>query len=96
LGQKRAVEQSGSSFAIMAIFPGDSAQVTFDDLNRETANASLESNYVGPLLLAKALGEAMERGENGGGARPRITVNLNLNIFDFNQADYRCPSIPDF
>jgi NAD(P)-dependent dehydrogenase (short-subunit alcohol dehydrogenase family) len=61
-----AIEKSGSPFAGAAIFPGDPARVTFDDLNRETLNASLESNYVGPLLLAKALGEAMERGENSG------------------------------
>ena len=61
-----AIEKSGSPFAGAVIFPGDPARVTFDDLNRETLNASLESNYVGPLLLAKALGEAMEHGENGG------------------------------
>ena len=61
-----AVQKSGSPFAGVAIFPGDSARVTFDDLHRETVNASLESNYTGPLLLAKALGTALERGENGG------------------------------
>jgi NAD(P)-dependent dehydrogenase (short-subunit alcohol dehydrogenase family) len=61
-----AVQKSGSPFAGVAIFPGDPARVTFDDLNRETVNASLQSNYTGPLLLAKALGTALERGENGG------------------------------
>jgi NAD(P)-dependent dehydrogenase (short-subunit alcohol dehydrogenase family) len=61
-----AVQKSGSPFAGAAIFPGDPARVTFDELNRETVAASLESNYTGPLLLAKTLGEALERGENGG------------------------------
>jgi 3-oxoacyl-[acyl-carrier protein] reductase len=61
-----AVQKNGSPFAGAAIFPGDPARVTFDDLNRETVAASLESNYTGPLLLAKTLGAALERGENGG------------------------------
>ena len=42
-----------------AIFPGDPARVTFDDLNREPVGASLESNHTGPLLLAKTLGQVL-------------------------------------
>jgi NAD(P)-dependent dehydrogenase (short-subunit alcohol dehydrogenase family) len=51
----------------VAIFPGDPARVAFEDLNRETLLASLESNYQGPLLLAKELGGAMESSAEGGG-----------------------------
>jgi len=39
----------------------DPARVACDDLNRETVAAALESNHTRPLLLAKALDEAMER-----------------------------------
>jgi 3-oxoacyl-[acyl-carrier protein] reductase len=49
-----------------AIFSGDPARVAFQDLSRETLAASLESNYMGPILLAKDLGEAMEKSESGG------------------------------
>ena len=49
-----------------AIFPGDPARVPLADLNREALVASLEANYVGPLLLAKELGEAMEASPDGG------------------------------
>ncbi len=49
-----------------AIFPGDPARVAFADLTRDVLVASLEANYVGPLLLAKELGEAMEASPDGG------------------------------
>jgi NAD(P)-dependent dehydrogenase (short-subunit alcohol dehydrogenase family) len=61
-----AIEESGAQLAGAAIFPGDPARVPFDDLNRETLAASLESNYTGPILLTKALGELMERKKTGG------------------------------
>jgi NAD(P)-dependent dehydrogenase (short-subunit alcohol dehydrogenase family) len=57
---------SGSPFLGAAIFPGDPARVSFDSLNLETLSASLESNYAGPVLLAKALGELLEAGKHGG------------------------------
>lgn len=49
-----------------AIFPGDPARVPFEDLNRDALIASLEANYIGPVLLAKELGEAMEKSPHGG------------------------------
>src|ERR1700683_4971547 len=61
-----AVASLGSPIAGAAIFPGDPARVAWKDLNREALVASLESNYVGPVLLAKELGEVMEAAENGG------------------------------
>jgi NAD(P)-dependent dehydrogenase (short-subunit alcohol dehydrogenase family) len=61
-----AIQKAGSPLYGAAIFPGDPARVPLEGLNRETLSASLESNYTGPLLLAKTLGEPMERGANGG------------------------------
>lgn len=56
----------GAPIAGAAIFSGDPARVAFQDLNREALTASLESNYVGPVLLAKELGEAMEGSQADG------------------------------
>jgi NAD(P)-dependent dehydrogenase (short-subunit alcohol dehydrogenase family) len=61
-----AIREAGSQLAGAAIFSGDPARIPFDDLNRETLAASLESNYTGPILLAKALGESMECKQSGG------------------------------
>ncbi len=60
------VVNDGAPLAGAAIFPGDPARVAFQDLDRAALVASLESNYVGPVLLAKELGEAMEKSESGG------------------------------
>lgn len=57
---------TGGPIAGAAIFSGDPARVAFQDLNREALAASLESNFVGPILLAKDLGEAMEGSQFGG------------------------------
>jgi NAD(P)-dependent dehydrogenase (short-subunit alcohol dehydrogenase family) len=56
----------GAPLAGVAIFPGDPARVAFENLNRETLLASLESNYVGPFLLAKEIGALMESSSDGG------------------------------
>jgi NAD(P)-dependent dehydrogenase (short-subunit alcohol dehydrogenase family) len=61
-----AVEKTGSPLFGAAIFPGDPARVPLEGLNRETLAASLESNYSGPVLLARTLGERMERDADGG------------------------------
>ena len=61
-----AAEKIGAPLAGVAIFPGDPARVAFENLNRETLLASLESNYLGPILLAKETGATMESGPNGG------------------------------
>jgi len=61
-----AAEKFGAPVAGAAIFPGDPARVGFEDLDDEVLLASLEANYVGPVLLAKEVGEAMERSSHGG------------------------------
>jgi NAD(P)-dependent dehydrogenase (short-subunit alcohol dehydrogenase family) len=61
-----AVEKTGAPLAGAAIFPGDPARVTFEKLDRDALIASVELNYVGPVLLAKELGEAMEKAPHGG------------------------------
>jgi 3-oxoacyl-[acyl-carrier protein] reductase len=61
-----AVERAGAPLAGVAVFPGDPARVAFQNLNHEALTASLESNYVGPILLAKELGESIEQtGQDG-------------------------------
>lgn len=55
-----AAQKIAAPLAGIAIFPGDPARVAFEDLNRETLLASLESNYAGPILLAKEIGAVME------------------------------------
>jgi pteridine reductase len=64
-GYLEATSRFGKPFIGAAIFPGDPARVAFESLDRDALLASLEANYVGPILLAKMLGEAMERGEGG-------------------------------
>lgn len=61
-----AAEKYGAPLAGAAIFPGDPARVSFENLDREVLAASLDSNYIGPVLLAKNLGEAMEHSPRGG------------------------------
>jgi len=58
-----AANSIGAPLAGAAIFPGDPARVPFENLDRH----ALEANYVGPILLAKDLGEMMERTPRGGG-----------------------------
>jgi len=61
-----AAEKSGAPLAGAAIFPGDPARVPWERLNREAIAASFDLNYTGPVLLAKELGDAMEKAEGGG------------------------------
>jgi NAD(P)-dependent dehydrogenase (short-subunit alcohol dehydrogenase family) len=61
-----AAQKLAAPLAGVAIFPGDPARVSFENLNRETLVVSLESNYVGPILLARDLGTAMESSTEGG------------------------------
>jgi len=61
-----AAERLDAPVAGAAIFPGDPARVALSDLDRDALVASLETNYIGPALLAKELGEAMEHNESGG------------------------------
>jgi len=50
----------------VAIFPGDPARVGFEQLERDAMLASVETNYVGPVLLARDLGQSMESSMTGG------------------------------
>jgi NAD(P)-dependent dehydrogenase (short-subunit alcohol dehydrogenase family) len=61
-----AAEKYSAPLAGAAIFPGDPARVSFENLDRDVLAASLELNYIGPVLLAKDLGEAMEHSPQGG------------------------------
>jgi 3-oxoacyl-[acyl-carrier protein] reductase len=61
-----AAEKFGAPVAGAAIFPGDPARVGFEDLDDEVLLTSLETNYVGPVLLAKEVGEAIERSNHAG------------------------------
>jgi NAD(P)-dependent dehydrogenase (short-subunit alcohol dehydrogenase family) len=62
----KAAEATGAPLAGAAIFSGDPARVPFESLDHKALVGSLEANYVGPLLLARDLGEAMERHARGG------------------------------
>lgn len=61
-----AVQKTGKPLAGAAIFPGDPARGALEGLTRETMAASVESNYIGPVLLAKRLGELMDKAAEGG------------------------------
>lgn len=63
----KAAEKLARPLAGAAIFSGDPARVAFQDLDREALVASFESNYAGPILLAKDLGDKMEQQPEGGG-----------------------------
>jgi len=56
-----AAEKLGTPLAGAAIFPGDPARIAFEALDQRAMHASLEANYIGPALLAKELGGAMEQ-----------------------------------
>lgn len=48
------------------IFPGDPARVKWESLDAAALEGSLRANYIGPILLAKELGTAMEQSASGG------------------------------
>jgi NAD(P)-dependent dehydrogenase (short-subunit alcohol dehydrogenase family) len=84
-----AAEKTGAPLAGAAIFPGDPARVAFEDLNRETMLASLESNYTGPILLAKEIGEALER-TGGDGSLVLLATMQALAVFP-SSLNYAAP-----
>ncbi|MGH9746062.1 MAG: SDR family NAD(P)-dependent oxidoreductase [Candidatus Acidiferrales bacterium] len=61
-----ACEKAAAPLAGAAIFPGNPARVAFENLDRDALVASLDANYIGPVLLAKDLGTAMESVPAGG------------------------------
>lgn len=61
-----AATKTDAPLAGAAIFQGDPARVALRELDRDSLLASLEKNYVGPVLLARDLGEMMEQSSTGG------------------------------
>jgi NAD(P)-dependent dehydrogenase (short-subunit alcohol dehydrogenase family) len=84
-----AIQESGSPLAGAAIFPGDPARVAFSELNRETLAASFESNFTGPILLAKALGELMQA-EAAGGSVVLLSTMQAMGVF-LSSLNYAAP-----
>ncbi|MGB0033964.1 MAG: SDR family oxidoreductase [Candidatus Acidiferrales bacterium] len=82
-------EELGAPLAGAAVFPGDPARVAFENLDRQALAESLEANFIGPVLLAKDLGEAMERGE-GGGSVVLISTMQALGAFS-SSLNYAAP-----
>ncbi|MBI1750317.1 MAG: SDR family oxidoreductase [Acidobacteria bacterium] len=52
--------KGGGLLHAAAIFPGDPARVSFEAMNQKAMEASLEANFLAPILLAKDLGTAMD------------------------------------
>ena len=84
-----AIQHANAPLAGVAVFPGDPARVALKDLNRETLAASLESNYTGPILLAKALGELMQT-EAAGGSVVLLSTMQAMGIFP-SSLNYAAP-----
>jgi NAD(P)-dependent dehydrogenase (short-subunit alcohol dehydrogenase family) len=61
-----ACRMAAGPLAGVAIFPGDPARVALEKLDRDALLASVEVNYVGPVLLAKDLAQMMESSSQGG------------------------------
>ncbi len=77
--RKTYLEAAGSDLAGAAVFSGDPARVKWEDLDREAMLRSLEANYIGPVLLAKELGAAMEKA--GGGSVVLLATMQALAAF---------------
>ncbi len=58
--------KTGAPLYGVVIFAGDPARVPLESLDREPMEASLRTNYIGPILLAKELGTAMEQASSDG------------------------------
>jgi len=84
-----AAQKIGAPLVGVAIFPGDPARAAFESLNRETLLGSLESNYVGPILLAREIGAAMESSADGGGVVLLATMQA-LAVFP-SSLNYAAP-----
>jgi NAD(P)-dependent dehydrogenase (short-subunit alcohol dehydrogenase family) len=83
-----SIETLGAPLAGAAIFPGDPARVSFENLNRESMESSLQANYVGPILLAKDLGHRMEVA--GGGSIVLLATMQALAAFQ-SSLNYAAP-----
>jgi NAD(P)-dependent dehydrogenase (short-subunit alcohol dehydrogenase family) len=66
---RRAYLEAAASLGTLeggAIFAGDPARVSWESLDAVALRGSWEANFVGPMLLAKDLAEAIERTGRGG------------------------------
>lgn len=70
---------SDAPLAGAAIFPGDPARVALESLDRTALADSVGANYLGPILLAKELGSAME--EKGGGSLVLLATMQAVGVF---------------
>jgi NAD(P)-dependent dehydrogenase (short-subunit alcohol dehydrogenase family) len=61
-----AIEAAGAPLAGAVIFPGDPARVSWEQLDSAALEESYLRNFVAPILLAKDLGERMQKSEAGG------------------------------
>ena len=60
-----AVNAMNAPLAGAAIFPGDPARVKWADLDGAALEDSMRANFIGPVLLARELGNAMESAGEG-------------------------------
>lgn len=86
-----SVSESGEPLTGAVIFPGDPARVKFESLGREALAASLEANYIGPVLLAKDLGSAIESaGSNASGSIVLLATMQAVAVFE-SSLNYAAP-----
>ena len=60
-----AAARLGATISAAAIFPGDPARVKWSDLDAAALESSVRTNFIAPVLLARALGDAMESAGEG-------------------------------
>lgn len=84
-----AAQILAAPLAGVAIFPGDRARVAFENLNHETLLASLESNYVGPILLAIELGTTIESSTDG--ANVVLLATMQALVVFLSSLNYAAP-----
>lgn len=75
-----SAKKLGGTLAGAVIFPGDPARAKWEELDAGTLEASLRANYVGPVLLAKELGGAMEA--SGGGSVVLLGTMQAVAVFE--------------
>lgn len=80
--------QQAAPLQASVIFPGDPGRVPLEQLDRDSMHASLDANYVGPMLLARDLGAAMEQA--GGGSVVLLATMQALGVFP-GSVNYAAP-----
>jgi len=61
-----ASQNANAALTGIVIFSGDPARMPWEKIDRDALAASFDVNFTGPLLLAKDLGETMEKSSSGG------------------------------